>query len=217
MSCYYCSEPEKTTPSSLDWWRILSNAAYLVPAVYAGVKHEWPRVLVLLALTTASTGHHYVTDTEGENAANAWTKLDHAFSVIAIVAFATLIPFSRDDKWIDALFNVGSAAVILSLTYMRGVREDDTTLVEACTAGVTVGVAFLVGVRRVWSLRRAGPVPWLLVVGTLVYAGLVMFQYDYGAALMHGFWHVDTALLFTLLLLIGRPREETISYDKITT
>lgn len=205
------------SPSSLDWWRVLSNGAYLIPAFYAGTLHEWLRVAVLLALTAASTGHHYVTDTEGERAANAWTKMDHAFSVIATVAFATLIPFSRDDKWIDAFFNLSASVVILTLTQTRGVHASDTNLVEACTAGVTVAVAFLVGARRVWDTRRAGPLLWLLVVGTLVYAGLVMFQYNFGEALMHGFWHVDTALLFTLLLVIGRGQDGAIVYNKITT
>lgn len=199
------NEPTATTPSSLDWWRILSNGAYLVPAVYAliGVR-ELPRTFVLIALMIASTGHHYVTDTEGEHAANAWTKLDHAFSVIAIVAFATLIPFSREERLADAFFNLSAAAVILSLTQTRGVHAPDTNLLEACVAGVTIGVAFLVGYKRVWSRRFVHPVIWFLVAATLTYAGLVMFQYNFGEALMHGFWHVDTALLFGLLLYAGR-------------
>lgn len=198
------SPPHSSSPSSLDWWRILSNGAYLVPAVYAWVLREWPRTLVAIALLTVSTGHHYVTDTEGSHAANAWTKLDHAFSVIAIVAFATLIPFSREERLSDAFFNLCAAAVILSLTHVRGVHAPDTDLLEACTAGVTIGVAFLVGYKRVWSRRHVHPVVWLMIVATLVFAGLVMFQYNFGEALMHGFWHLDTALLFCMLLYAGR-------------
>lgn len=182
----------------------MSNGAYLVPAVYAGVLREWPRVLVALALLTVSAGHHYVTDTEGAHAANAWTKLDHAFSVIAIVAFATLLPFAREERLADAFFNLCAAAVILSLTQTRGINAPDATLLEACVAGVTIGVAFLVGYKRVWSRRFVHPVIWLLIAATLAYAGLVMFQYNFGEALMHGFWHVDTALLFGLLLYAGR-------------
>ena len=204
------------SPSSLDWWRILSNGAYLIPAAYAAGVREWARALVALALLTVSTGHHYMTDTEGERAANAWTKMDHAFSVIAIVSFATLLPFAPDDRIWDAFLNISAAVTILVLTQLNGVHAADTNLMEASVAGATIGVAFLVGARRVWSLRSAGPLLWLLVIGTLVYAGLVMFQYNFGEALMHGFWHVDTALLFTLLLLIGRPRQGTeVSYGKI--
>lgn len=198
------SPPHNSSPSSLDWWRILSNGAYLLPAAYAWVLKEWARTLVLLALTTVSTGHHYVTDTRDEHEANAWTKLDHAFSVIAIVAFATLIPFSREERLADAFFNLCAAAVILSLTQTRGVHAPDTNLLEACTAGVTIGVAFLVGYKRVWSRRFVHPVIWLTIAATLAFAGLVMFQYNFGEALMHGFWHVDTALLFGLLLYAGR-------------
>lgn len=198
-------------PSAYTWWRVLSNAAFLVPAWLCARKNEPARALLLLALVAVSSCHHYYTDA-GSTRAAAWTRMDHAASVSAGVVMFTLLPFGPAQQAWDAAFTLAVVVTLLLLVEERGVGRADSTQWEGVAAATFLAASLLLttphGPRRTWRLLCAAPV-WqaLCLCGTVAYAGLVMFQYNYGEAVMHGLWHVNAALLFSVLVYRGRASE----------
>lgn len=191
---------------------MLSNAAFLVPAWLCVRKNEPARALLLLALVAVSSCHHYYTDV-GSARALAWTRMDHATSVSAGVVMFTLLPFGPAYQTWDSAFTLTVVVTLLLLVEERGIGRGSTQW-EGTAAATFLALSLLLtaprGPRRVWRKLCAAPV-WqaLGLVGTVAYAGLVMFRYDYGEAVMHGLWHVNASVLFSLLAHIGRrcPRE----------
>lgn len=185
--------PDRTL-SSLALWTVASNAAYLVPMGYACRMQEWLRAVLLLGLLVASIGHHYVTEAHYDE--TLWTVADHILSCVTAVALATAWPLRRNQWPLAAGVNVCNAVAV-------GCVAGDT-LKEGCVAGTFVIVSFVLGARRVrLVLRHTSKALLGLVAATVAVAGVVMFAYNFGDTLLHGFWHLDTALLFVLLLKTG--------------
>lgn len=168
--------------------------------VYACQRQEWLRAALLLGLIVASTGYHYVTEAQYDD--TAWTLADHILSSVTAVAVALSWPLSRN-KWPLACgVNVCNAVAV-------GCVAGDV-LKEGCVAGSFVLVSLVLGARRVrLVLQHTSKILLGLVAATVVMAGVVIFAYNFGDTLLHGFWHLDTALLFFLLLKTGAPEFAT--------
>lgn len=194
-------------PTAFTWWRVLSNASFLVPAWLCVRRNEPARALLLLALVAASSGHHYYTD--AGTLRTAWTRMDHAASVSTGVVMFTLLPFGPTHQTWDSAFTLAVVVTLLLLVEERGV-EGDATQWEGVAAASFLVLSLLLtfphGARRAVRAVHAAP-RWqrLCMTGTVVYAGVVMFRYEYGEAVMHGLWHVSAALLFSVLVCMGRP------------
>lgn len=138
--------------------------------------------------------------------------MDHAASVSAGVVMFTLLPFGPAHQTWDSAFTLTVVATLLLLVEERGVGRADSTQWEGVAAATFLAASLLLttpqGPRRTWRLLCTAPV-WqaLCLCGTVAYAGLVMFQYNYGEAVMHGLWHVNAALLFSVLVCRGRASE----------
>ncbi len=153
------------TLSSLAWWTVASNAAYVVPMVYACQRQEWLRAALLLGLTVASTGYHYVTEAQYDD--TAWTLADHILSSVTAVAVALSWPLSRNEWPLACGVNVCNAVAV-------GCVAGDV-LKEGCVAGSFVLVSLVLGARRVrLVLQHTSKILLGLVAATVVMAGVVM-------------------------------------------
>lgn len=137
--------------------------------------------------------------------------MDHAASVSAGVVMFTLLPFGPAQQALDSAFTLTVVVTLLLLAEER-VTEGSGSQWEGAAAATFLAASLLLtaprGPRRTWRLLCTAPV-WqaLCLCATVAYAGLVMFQYNYGEAVMHGLWHVNAAVLFSVLVCRGRASE----------
>ncbi len=190
------------TPTSLDWWVVLSNLSYWLAAAVAGWVHRWPLMTQVLTVGTVSGLYHYCHDTalnadapgrgylsdNGCPEAVAWrtNKADHLLSHWTLGStLAVLLPsgwLGTDAILAVLLFPVHLALVEWTGWYHSSDVDDRELLCQLATALSAPILKYLWCVNyerldawlywRTLSKRAGRGAAWGLAVGLLLLAAV---------------------------------------------
>lgn len=186
-----------------QWFLILSNIVFLLPASLASRRNEIIRALGFTAVAGVSAMYHFCADTTvcGERA--IYRELDHVLAVWLIVTITLLFSsWHREIEYLVEVIALGGIACLILL--YTGTENDTHNLIIAIT--IPTGV-FLLVVIPSWSVHGVPPglrifmgrvIVGLCIIGVGIaffFARIVPNQ-NYN----HGLWHIAVALGAAVLI-----------------
>lgn len=209
------------------YWPVLSNLVYLVPVTAGVIKGRYFPAFVLAVLAGVSSWHHYChadddhcTHDEQRQA----QRVDHVFAIwVSAILFLLFVPFTeRDIKWERGFYVLLLAAALVAVYVGLDTDYADVAAASVVAGGLIVAAALA---RTLWHtstvgwLRRLSHSHRAVWVVALLLAGFSVFIWFYSDwsddPLWHGFWHVTTALVATLLLAFVPRAEGRVGFDPL--
>jgi hypothetical protein len=205
------------------YWPVFSNATYLL-AVGAGLwRRRFFPAFILAVLMLVSSWHHYChadDDACAQRMRTEMQRVDHVLAIwVSAVLFLLLVPFTDQDAlWERLMYALLLGGALLAVYLGLDTAYADVAAASVIAGGVIVAAsAVRVGLhsstlgwlRRLSHMHRAVWACALLLAGFSVF---IWFYSDWSDdPLWHGFWHVTTALVATLLLAFVPRAEERVS------
>lgn len=203
-SAYTMSGSSVTELDTSQWFVILSNLAFLVPASVALHRCEVIRTLGFAAVTAVSATYHFCADTDVCGERDIYRELDHVLAVWLTSTITLLFcSWHREIEYcIEIAVLGGVSGLVIGYT---GVNNDrDNILVEVLVpAGVFIAVVIpswktngLPPGLRVFLGRVLLGIA-LIVVGVVFFFVDIIKNYNYN----HGLWHILVALGAAMLIV----------------